>query len=357
MSFSSVIKKLPDFSNYLQPSSAGDCIEKMAKEDKGKKLVDFVKAALELNQWHLNPQLTKLLEKAVKKEKAVSKKLQPELANLKKIFKTQVAIYQKEKQLAGTPGDTAIAYDLAKLYMGQKEYIPALALLQSMHQDTKKIAKKMKKCKAHVDSEVASLHTLVSKCNALLEIENFSKADTKQKILDVVKENKGLLPVEASLLRAYTLRMYLAMNPYLRGGSKLDKYLAKFPLDEEEKSAMVSAFKKAVPIMQHALTKMPSLKTLYPSDAQRPMLYRGMFVKPEFIEGLKKDHTFTNPAFTSTSTDREMAADFSMTMLKTKRTEKLLFVIKDEKGTGIPISKVAYGNSEKEILFRPNTQF
>lgn len=358
MSFSVVSKQLPEFSTYFKADKASDCVKKMAKKHEGKVLVDFLKAALELNQWQTIPKLKDLIEKAVEQKKHVSKTLQSEFDRLKKVFQ----IAKKEKQLTLDPKNGEIKYALAKLYMDQKSYIPALSLLQSaqkghsspIHSSTKttaKIIKQIEKCNKKVLQEAEALHSLVSKHPTLFEIEDFSKANIRPKISEVVQQNKELLPVEASLLRAYTLRLYLMVNRYMRGRSKLEKDLADKPwYTDEMKKTIIAVIEKAVPIIHHTLTKLPS-------TGEHRTLYRGMFVSPKFIDRLKVGQKFVNPAFTSTSTDRKCATDFSQTLLKTKKTEKLLFIINDDKRTGVPVGKIAYSESEDEILFRPNTEF
>lgn len=273
-------------------------------------------------------------------------------------------IYLKEKKIGLDPQNPTIKYDAAKLYIKKKKYIPALSLLQSVQKNlektpnkklsSKKISKKIKQCNKKITKEAEILDSRISEIPALRQlIKKFSKATITPKSLEVVGKNKGLLPVEVSLLQAYSSKLYPFTNKYLRGNSKLEKHLKKQGLQEKNITKIVSLMKKIVPIITHTLTKMSSA---LPID-KNSTVYRGMLVSSKVIEEMKKEKKFTSPGFTSTSTDIEIGKECAEAFQGITKKERLLLIIEDKKGSGIPISEISLEEPEKEVLFRPHTDF
>lgn len=275
-------------------------------------------------------------------------------------------IEQAEKQLDAHPKDQKNQYELAKLYMRAGNHIAALSLLKVACKQstsamlTEKIEEKIARCKKKVDAEVQVLTNQASKIKKVKPyISHSSKSKMTKSADKVAKKAKELLPIEASLVKLYTSNFYLAFNKYLALGEPgLKPYFSSKVL-KNGKDNIISFLQKSIPIIKHSLKKMPSLKTLHPSNSEKDIkkrtVFRGLNVSSAFIHNIQNKGKMSAPGFTSTSANKMRAIYFTGTTSLGK--EPLFVEVEDRAGKGVPIDTISCIKSEKEVLFPPNTEF
>lgn len=358
-SFSQIGKSLPDFSKYLYGNSASDCIQKMAKKGSEGRIVSFVRAAMNVDGWQENDQIKELIHYAVKQKKHMeADKHKTTLSELKKEYKLGV-IKHAEKELDLDPNNQKKQYELAKLHMHNHNHIPALALLEGVDStvSSKKVKEKIEKCEDKIGEESREIGKSVRKLQMntkyLLDLESEKIGHGIKKIL---KKNEDLLPAEASLLKSYTGQFYRVINLVLRKDEDgIKKCFKESNIHGEDQKKVTALVDKIVPIIKHALKKMPSMADAYPNPAKRPILYRGMSVPSRVIEELKSKKTYSDPGFMSTSVKADVAYTFASA--GSKKNEAVVFAIADTKGAGVPIDTLSHYKGEKEVLFNPGAEF
>jgi hypothetical protein len=288
--------------------------------------------------------------------------------NQKEKSKQLADLDKAEKLLDDHPKDPKIRYDLAKLHMSSGNHIAALTLLKLTSSQIKatpskqlsrdKVKEKIKECEKKVDDETKAIGKLISKTPYSYEkdITKLSTLNVSKKIQKLVAKEKKLLPIEAALIRLYTGSGSYAFNTFLRKDKKeIQRSLDKFP--EKKHDSTLSFVQKMIPIVKHALKKLPSLQSQHPKSKgkndQKRTVFRGMSVPSQFIDQLQKEHKMRNPGFSSTSLNASIAMNFAKGGSNGKKP--LLLIV--EAKTGVPIHLFSKFRDEKEVLFAPNAKF
>lgn len=137
---------------------------------------------------------------------------------------------------------------------------------------------------------------------------------------------------QANAINVYTGFQYAEINSALRGTGDFSK---------EDRSALLDFAKEA----NDGLKALPN----YSGET-----YRGTALPTDVVDKLKVGGTYSDKAFLSTSSSKEVAEGFSSRSIP-ENTQRVLFTIEGKYGKDI--SKASEYKSEKEVLFSPSSKF
>lgn len=150
-------------------------------------------------------------------------------------------------------------------------------------------------------------------------------------------------------IKDYTGEGYNVTNPALRS-SDVDAE-AQTRID-----TLVRAMPKSAGAVYQGQPRIPAaLRAMFKNKSAGPPLYKGTVYRgaelpADIVATLRPGATFSDPAFLSSSTDKERATPFSFAGSCSR-----LFVITSK--TGLAVTLFSSVRAEQEVLFRPGTMF
>lgn len=267
----------------------------------------------------------------------------------------------EEKYLDANPTNPQARYTLACNYMNAKNYIAALALFNVAAEQLKtapipaittdNLKQKIQKCSEAVKEQAQTIAALAKKIHFGGAISKLAKNKTSKKFQKRLDNHEMLLPIEAALIRLYTSSS--GYDEIVNACLRQDKDRLKMLSEEEKFKKIIPFVKETMPILKHSLAKMPSLQSLYPHDAQKRTVFRGLVLKSKDLSQFQTGKKFVNSAFASSSINLQYALEFARSA--EKNAEPVLVIA--EGRTGVPIPGLSKFKEEQEVLFAPGSSF